>query len=108
MTAESARGGWRAQLAWFLAGALGAFLVPFLLSSLLDLHHDVYLALYFAFVGGLLVSWARANAVDVRAVLRRNWRWRALLGVVIAVLAVRTSCPRTRRPGLMACTSPSS
>jgi len=79
---------WMDQLRWFAAGAGVAFLVPFVFSSVLDLHHDVYLAIYFAFVITLMTLYVRRNAVDVRATLRRNWRWGLAAGVVVGVPVV--------------------
>ena len=80
---------WIAQLQWFVVGAAAAFFVPFVLSGVLDLHHDVYLALYFAFVIGFVTTYVCRNEIDVRAVLRRNWRWGVLAGVVLGVPIVR-------------------
>lgn len=76
---------WAGQLRWFAAGAGVAFLVPFVFSSLLDLHHDVYLAVYFAFVTGLIMLYVRSNGIDVRETLLRNWRWGLAAGVVLGV-----------------------
>lgn len=77
------------QLGWFALGAAGAFLVPFVFSSTLGLQHDVYLGVYFAFVAGLLASYARHDDVDLAAVIRRNWKWGLLAGVVVGVPVVR-------------------
>jgi hypothetical protein len=41
---------WRTQLRWFGTAAVVGFAVPYFGSSVLDLHHDVYLAIYFASV----------------------------------------------------------
>jgi hypothetical protein len=79
---------WVRQLRWFAGGAGVAFLVPFIFSSVLDLHHDVYLAIYFAFVISLMALYVRRNAVDVRGTLRRNWRWGLAAGVVVGVPVV--------------------
>ena len=76
---------WTMHLSWFAAGAVGAFLVPYVGSSLLDLHHDLYLLLYFTFVGVLLVSYGRATKIDAGAVVRRNWRWSLLIGLILLV-----------------------
>src|SRR5688572_30748185 len=66
---------WIAQLRWFAFGAAAAFFVPFFFSGVLDLHHDVYLAVYFAFVVGLVTTYVRSNEIDLGAVIRRNWKW---------------------------------
>lgn len=82
---DRAGSSWASQLRWFAAGAGVAFLVPFVFSSVLDLHHDLYLAVYFAFVVSLTTLYVRRNAVDVRETLRRNWRWGLAAGVVLGV-----------------------
>jgi hypothetical protein len=82
------RSAWVRQLLWFAGGAGVAFLVPFVFSSALDLHHDVYLAVYFAFVIGLMTLYVRRNAVDIRGTLLRNWRWGLAAGVVVGVPVV--------------------
>ena len=41
---------WSTQLGWFCAAAVIGFAVPYLGSSVLTLHHDLYLAIYFASV----------------------------------------------------------
>lgn len=80
---------WIVQLRWFALGAAAAFLVPFLFSGVLGLHHDLYLAVYFAFVTGLVTTYVRRNGIDLRAVVRRNWKWGVLAGVVVGVPVVR-------------------
>ena len=80
---------WIAQLRWFTVGAAAAFFVPFLFSGVLDLHHDVYLAVYFAFVTGLVTVYVRSNEIDLGAVIRRNWKWGVAAGVVVGVPVVR-------------------
>src|SRR5688572_17454398 len=85
----SRRSPWASHLRWFAAAASVAFLVPFVFSRLLDLHHDVYLAVYFAFVISLMTGYVRGNAVDVRGTLLRHWRWGLAAGVVLGVAIVR-------------------
>ena len=80
---------WPAQLSWFAAGAVLAFLVPFVFSSVLELHHDLYLAVSFAFVAGCLFAYVRANAIDVGDVVRRNWKWGLVAGIVLGIPIVR-------------------
>jgi hypothetical protein len=68
---------------------VAAFLVPFMFSSVLDLHHDAYLAIYFAFVIGLVAAYVRSNEIDLGAVVRRNGLWGLAAGVVVGVAVVR-------------------
>ena len=49
-TADADSESWRTQLRWFGAAAVVGFVVPYFGSSVLDLDHDVYLAIYFASV----------------------------------------------------------
>ena len=91
---------WATQLRWFAVGAVAAFFVPFVFSSVLELQHDLYLGVYFAFVIGLVGAYVRGNEIDVRGVVKRNWRWGILLGVVVGVALVRNvfSETETARP----------
>lgn len=88
------------QLRWFAVGAVAAFFIPFVFSSVLELQHDLYLGVYFAFVIGFVGAYVRSNEIDVRVVVRRNWRWGVLLGVVVGVAVVRNvfSETETARP----------
>jgi hypothetical protein len=88
-TEPTASGSWAHELQWFAGGALAAFAVPLFFSSALGLHHDLYLAVYFAFVIGLMTLYVRQNAIDVGEVVRRNWRWGLVAGVVVGVPVVR-------------------
>src|SRR5687768_9260783 len=80
---------WDRHLRWFVAGAGAAFLVPFVFSSLLELHHDLYLAIYFGFVIGLMTLYVRQTHIDVRELLSRNWRWGLVAGALVGVPVVR-------------------
>jgi hypothetical protein len=80
---------WTVQLRWYALAAVVGFSVPFVGSSLLGLHHDLYLGVYFVVVGALLSAYARATQLDVRAVVTRNWKLGVLLGVVVGVVLVR-------------------
>jgi hypothetical protein len=94
---------WTAQLRWFAGAAVAAFLVPFVFSSLLDLDHDLYLAIYFSFVISLMTLYVRRTNVDVSELIRRNWRWGLLAGIVVGVPIVRnvfTEAETARPDGL--------
>lgn len=85
---NATRSSWGTQLRWFVVAATAAFLVPFVFSSLLDLHHDIYLGIYFAFVAALTLVYVRRNDIDLRATVRNNWRWGVVAGVVVGVPVV--------------------
>lgn len=82
-------GEWRRQLAWFGTGALAAFLVPLLFTTVLEIHHDVYLAIYFGFVLVLAGTYVSRNEIDLVGVTRRNWKWGLLVGVLLGIPIVR-------------------
>ena len=86
---ESHPDSWRTQLPWLGAAAFLGFAVPYLGSSILELHHDVYLAIYFAAVLGLFGAYVRTTRLDLRATLTRHWKPGSLLGLVIGVALVR-------------------
>jgi hypothetical protein len=92
---------WRVQLPWFGAAAVVGFAVPFLGASVLELHHDVYLGIYFAAVLALLAAYARSTRLDLRATLTRHWKLGSLLGLVFGIALVGNvlSEDATPRPG---------
>ena len=80
---------WRTQLPWFGAAAVVGFAVPYVGSSILELQHDVYLAIYFAAVLALFGAYVRSTRLDLRATLTRHSKLGALLGLVVGVVLVR-------------------
>jgi hypothetical protein len=87
-TAPSANPAPAAQIAWYLAGMSGAFLVPFLFSSVLNLTHDVYYLVYFVASAGFLFAYTLATKTDVAAMFTRHWRWSLAIGVAAAIFVV--------------------
>lgn len=79
---------WLRHATWFAFVAAVAFLVPFLGVSVLDLQHDLYYLAYFASAAALLVTYVRAEHVDVRGTFTRAWRWSLALGVLVAAAQV--------------------
>jgi len=79
---------WATQLRWYAAAAVVGFAIPFVFSSTLDLHHDVYLGIYFVAVLGLFAAYALQTGLDVGATVRRHWKLGAGLGVVFGVVLV--------------------
>jgi hypothetical protein len=76
------------QLGWYATGASVAFLIPFVFSSVLDLNHDVYYAVYFAGVVGFLGLYVRSTGADVGGFFRQNARWSLGLGLLAAAFVV--------------------
>jgi hypothetical protein len=89
---------WAVQLRWFAIAAAIGFAVPFIGSSLLDLQHDPYLAIYFAAVLGLFAAYAVATQLDVRGTFSRHWKLGVALGVVFGVALVRNVLPEEATP----------
>lgn len=77
------------------AGLVGAtavvgFAVPYLGSSVLDRHHDLYLAIYFASVLPLCAAYVNSTGLDLRTTtLTRHWKLNSLLGLVFGIALVR-------------------
>jgi hypothetical protein len=77
-----------AHLAWFAAISLLAFLVPFVFSSTLGLHHDLYYLIYFAVTLTVLIPYARRSGVPVRAYFTRRWKSSLLIGALATAFVV--------------------
>lgn len=86
---QEAAYGWGNQLVWFAAGAMSGFVVPLLFTTVLEIQHDVYLGIYFAFVIGLVGTYATRNDIDLAQALRRNWKWGVVAGVLLGIPIVR-------------------
>lgn len=80
---------WSTQLGWFGVATVAGFAVPYLGSSVLDLHHDLYLAIYFASVLGLCAAYVSSTRLDLRTTLSRHWKLSSVLGLVFGVALVR-------------------
>ena len=80
---------WSTQLGWFGASAVVGFAVPYLGSSVLDLPHDLYLAVYFASVLALCAAYVSSTGLDLRATLSRHWKLSSVLGLVFGIALVR-------------------
>jgi hypothetical protein len=72
------------QWEWSLAGLALAFALPYLLTDVVTINRDLYYGIYAVSVFGFFALWLRFAAETPRALLTRNWRWGALLGVVFA------------------------
>ncbi len=88
-----------AQPAWFAGASAIAFLIPYVFSSLLDLQHDAYYAVYFASAAAVLFAYVRLTSFDVRRFFTQNWQLGLGVGalstafVVFNVLARNDSTP---------------
>lgn len=73
---------------WFVGVSILAFLVPLLFSSILDLHHDLYLLIYFGLVLTALVGYLAASDVPATSFLRERWQLSLALGVLAGAFVV--------------------
>ena len=74
---------------WYLAGAIVAFAIPLIAVDLLELHHDLFLLVYFTVAGTFLASFAAHAHVDWRRWLRTRLWWSVGVGTVVAFALVR-------------------
>src|SRR5574338_1547242 len=76
------------HLAWFGAGCLLAFTVPLVFTSMLDLQHDAYYLIYFAFVLTFVEAYIANSRVDVVEFLRQGLVLSLAAGAVVAAWMV--------------------
>jgi hypothetical protein len=76
-------------LEWYVAGALVAFAIPFIAANLLELHHDLFLLVYFTIAGTFLASFVAHARVDWRGWLRTRMWWSISVGAAMALGIVR-------------------
>jgi len=72
------------QREWLLAGLALAFALPYLLTDVLTINRDLYYGIYALSVFCFSALWLRSAVETPRALLTRNWRRGALLGIVFA------------------------
>jgi hypothetical protein len=75
-------------LRWYLAGAVLAFAIPLVGADVLELHHDLYLLVYFTVAGAFLASFAAHTGLDWRGWLRTRRWWSIAAGATVAVAIV--------------------
>ena len=87
-------------LEWFGGGAAIAFVVSFVGADLLELHHDLYLLVYFTIVGTFLASFFAHTKRHLMPMFRTHIAWSLALGAVVAFGLARTvaSDPSTAHP----------
>jgi hypothetical protein len=74
---------------WYVAGALVAFAIPLIGADVLELHHDLFLLVYFTGAGTFLASFAAHSHVYWRGWLRTRMWWSVGTGALVAVAIVR-------------------
>ena len=89
-----------AHIVWFAGGAILGFLVPFIFTSVLSPHHDLYYLIYFAIASGFLGLYVRTTRVDLARFIQRNWHWSLGIGVPVGAFVVWNVLSRDGTPGL--------
>ncbi|HLF41474.1 MAG TPA: hypothetical protein VI854_08375 [Acidimicrobiia bacterium] len=74
---------------WYVAWALFAFAVPLIGAGVLELHHDLYLLIYFTVAGTFLASFVAHARLDWRGWLRAQLWWSVAAGAVVGFAIVR-------------------
>jgi hypothetical protein len=70
-----------------------------MLTSVLDLQHDLYYAVYFAVVLGFLGAYARSARLDVWGFVSQAWRWSLAVAVPATAFVVANVLSRDSTPG---------
>jgi len=79
----------KAAIGWLAGGAALTFVVSWLGTTVLGLHHDLYYLIYFTFALGYLGWFVTESRVAWRVVLRRNIWWSLGLGALVAFAVAR-------------------
>jgi hypothetical protein len=87
------------HIAWFAMGTILGFLIPFIFTSFLKLHHDLYYLIYFVITLGFLALYVRTTHIDLVEFFRRNWRWSLVIGLLTAAAVVFNVVSRGSTPG---------
>ncbi len=78
------------MLGWVAAAGAVGFAISAVFAGRLKLSRRLYLAPYVLLSSIFLVAFSVWNRVDVAGLLRRNWAWGVLAGVLISVYLVMT------------------
>jgi hypothetical protein len=76
------------HLIWFTGVSVGSFLVPFLLTSIWTLQHDLYYLIYFVTTLSILAGYVRSAGFDLAERFRSRRRSSLLVGLVAAAFVV--------------------
>ena len=90
----------RHVLEWFGGGAVLAFVVSFVGADVLELHHDLYLLIYFTIMGTFLAAFFAHARRDLIPMFRMNLAWSVGVGAIVAFALARTvlNDPSTTHP----------
>ena len=92
------------HLVWFPGISVVSFLVPFLLTSVWRLQHDLYYLIYFVTTVSMVVTYVRSSGFDLRDRFRSRRRSSLVVGLIAAAFVVWSVLSRIdatpRPPGL--------
>jgi hypothetical protein len=90
----------RHALEWFGGGTALAFVVSFVGADVLELHHDLYLLIYFTIIGTFLATFFAHARRDLLSMFRMNLAWSVGVGAIVAFALTRTvlNDPSTTHP----------
>lgn len=87
------------HLTWFASGAAIGFIVPFVFSSVLELDHDLYYAVYFLIALAFLGAYVFATGLDVAKLFSIGWRWSLGLSAPVTAFLIANVLSRDSTPG---------
>jgi hypothetical protein len=79
----------RAAIGWLVGGAAVTFVVSWLGTTVIGLHHDVFYLVYFTAALGYIGWFAARSRLATGELLRRNLWWSLGIGALVAAAAVR-------------------
>jgi hypothetical protein len=89
---------------WLVRGLAVAFVVPYVLTDMLELNRDLFYGLYALAVVVLFAAWSHATGYDLAGAVRRRWATAlalgALCGGVLAAIVLRTDDATARPDGV--------
>jgi hypothetical protein len=89
---------------WLVRGLALGFVVPYVLTDLLELNRDLFYGLYALAVAVLFAAWSHATGYDLAAAVRRRWPLAVALGAVcagvLAAMVLRTDDATARPEGI--------
>src|SRR6187549_265142 len=77
-----------AAIGWLVGGAALTFVVSWLGTTVLGLHHDLYYLVYFTLALGYLGWFAARSRLAVHTLLREHVWWSVALGALVAFAIV--------------------
>ena len=90
-----------AYLLWTLAAGLLGMLITLVFVNILRLRRSAFLAFYVPLVGLFLYYYVRRVGLNVPDLIRQNWVWGLVIGVLVSIVLVRNvlsqpASPRSR------------